>query len=517
MLFNSHVFIFAFLPLALIGYFAIARYASGREAQVFAVLASLVFYGWWSVPFLFLLLASILINFALGKGLLRLALAQRPGGRPLLVLGIAANLAVLAYYKYAAFVLANVQALTGTQFALEAVVLPLAISFFTFQQIAYLVDAARREVEDHGLVDYMLFVTFFPQLIAGPIVHHREMMRQFHDGAVRFDHASFASGIVFFVIGLAKKVLLADQLSALADPVFAGADAAPPELWAAWQGVLAFSLGIYFDFSGYSDMAVGLGRMFGIKLPYNFNSPYQATSIVDFWRRWHITLSRFLRDYLYIALGGNRHGPVRRYANLMITMLLGGLWHGAGWTFVVWGALHGFYLLINHAWAVAVARAQAAGRGLSIGRLPARLLTLAAVVFAWVFFRADSFGQAVTILEGMAGLHGAALPAALGGFIEGTLAGTAPPLLSVGGLVGLARAVGDPLFLAACAYLVLVAPSSQEIVDAGRALVSGGRWRRALAALAYRPSVAWAGVLVLVFAATLTQMSEVKAFVYFQF
>lgn len=515
MLFNSHVFIFAFLPLVLIGYFTIARYASCRPARLFLAAASLVFYGWWSVSFLLMLLTSIVFNFALGRRLLRRAEGHGSGGGALLALGIAANLALLAYYKYAAFVLANVQALTGTRFVLESVVLPLAISFFTFQQIAYLVDAARREVEDHGFVDYVLFVTFFPQLIAGPIVHHREMMRQFRDGDVRFDHASFACGIAFFVIGLAKKVLIADSLSALADPVFAGAGAVPPGLWPAWLGVLAFSLGIYFDFSGYSDMAVGLARMFGIKLPYNFNSPYKATSIVEFWRRWHITLSRFLRDYLYIALGGNRRGPARRYANLMITMLLGGLWHGAGWTFVVWGALHGTYLLVNHAWAGLVARAAAAGRDLAIGPLPARVLTLAAVVFAWVFFRAGSFGEAVAILEGMIGLHGAGLPTTLVGAIDGAQTAGGFPVWSVAGLAGLAHALAGPLLLATSAVVVFVLPNSQEIVDAGRALVSGRRGSRA--ALAFRPSVAWAGVMVIAFTVTLTQMSEVKAFVYFQF
>jgi D-alanyl-lipoteichoic acid acyltransferase DltB (MBOAT superfamily) len=514
-LFNSYVFIFAFLPITVLGYFGIACAASHRHAKMFLAIASLVFYGWWNASFLVLILGSILFNFALGT---RLAWREsRTSAQPWLGLGIAANLAVLAYYKYAAFVVANVQALTGLDFAIDAVVLPLAISFFTFQQIAYLIDASRREVEDHRLVDYVLFVTFFPQLIAGPIVHHREMMRQFQGETARFDHAQFACGIAFFVIGLAKKVLIADSLSALADPVFAGAHASPPGLWDAWQGVLAFSLGIYFDFSGYSDMAVGLARMFGIRLPYNFNSPYQATSIVEFWRRWHMTLSRFLRDYLYVPLGGNRRGPARRYANLMITMLLGGLWHGAGWTFVIWGALHGFYLLINHAWAVQVARLAAAGRVLRIGRAPAQVLTLSAVVFAWVFFRADSFAHAMTILGGMAGLNGAAVPASLQDVIEALGVGDTAFLASSIGIGALLDAAAAPLLLTAGSLIVLVLPNSQAIVDAGRAMIADGRWQRVWAVLRFRPSVAWAGALALVFLMALTQMSEVKAFVYFQF
>ena len=296
--------------------------------------------------------------------------------------------------------------------------LPLGISFFTFQKIAYLVDAYRGEVRAGGFLSFALFVTFFPQLIAGPIVHHSEVIPQFgQKSTYRPNLDNLSMGIGIFVLGLAKKTVLADSIATYATPVFRAAQAgADPTLFEAWGGALAYTFQLYFDFSGYSDMAIGLALMFNIRLPINFNSPYKATNIIDFWRRWHITLSRFLRDYLYIPLGGNRHGVARRYANLMLTMLLGGLWHGAGWTFIVWGGLHGIFLVINHFWhALGVGSATTSGARPGSDGSAARTITFLAVMVAWVFFRAEDFDAATRILAGMAGLNGVQLPASYHG------------------------------------------------------------------------------------------------------
>ena len=304
---------------------------------------------------------------------------------------------MLGTFKYAGFFAANLNALFSTGFAVN-ILLPVGISFYTFTQIAFLVDAYRGNVARYGLPHYALFVTYFPHLIAGPILHHKDMIPQFERAETkRPDPHLILCGLIIFAIGLFKKTCLADGIQPLVAPAF-GANY--PSFDQAWIGALAYTFQLYFDFSGYSDMAIGISLMFGIFLPLNFNSPYKATSIIDFWRRWHMTLSQFLRDYLYIPLGGNRHGPVLRYVNLMITMLLGGLWHGAAWTFVVWGALHGAYLCVNHAWsnygpAVAPRFAGAANAA-------AFILTFLSVVVAWVFFRADSLSSAIFVVSTMA-------------------------------------------------------------------------------------------------------------------
>ncbi|HEY8565110.1 MAG TPA: MBOAT family protein [Beijerinckiaceae bacterium] len=342
-------------------------------------------------------------------------LPRKGGGGParaILVLGLAWNLGLLAYFKYADFFITTANQVAGTHWVLLNVVLPLGISFFTFQKIAYLVDVYRGAARAGRLLDFALFVFFFPQLIAGPIVHHAEVRPQLArlaQGAAHERNAvweNLAVGLTLLAMGLAKKLFVADTLALYATPVFeAAADGRTIGLLPAWQGALAYTGQLYFDFSGYSDMAVGLARMFGVRLPQNFASPYQATSIVEFWRRWHMTLSRFLRDYLYIPLGGGRQGAARRSLNLMTVMLLGGLWHGAGWTFVVWGGLHGLYLLVAHAW-----------RGLSFPPLPTLIgwaLTMLAVTVAWVVFRAADLPSAGAVLSGMLGLNGLAeLPGA---------------------------------------------------------------------------------------------------------
>jgi len=372
-LFNSYAFLFVFLPATLLVFMAARRGGPGLALGALT-LASLGFYGWWDPRFLALLLGSAVANFAFGR-----ALMARPADarRPWLVAGVVFNLGLLGWFKYAGFLSANLAALGAPTPVLD-IVLPVGISFFTFQQIAYLVDVSRGLSDRYGFRDYLLFVAFFPQLIAGPIVHHREMMPQLLTG--RGPRAEdFAIGATLFAAGLFKKVVLADSLAPFASPVFAAADAGLAVTTAeAWGAALAYALQLYFDFSGYSDMALGLARLFGVRLPINFDSPYQATSLIDFWRRWHMTLSRFLRDYLYIPLGGNRQGPARRWVNLMITMALGGLWHGAGWGFLIWGLIHGAGLAANHAWRSAAPRL---GLGaLAANPWAARLATFAVVV-----------------------------------------------------------------------------------------------------------------------------------------
>ena len=329
---------------------------------------------------------------------------------------IGVNLILLGYFKYANFFATNLNQLAGTSLNIGEVILPLGISFFTFTQIAFLVDTYQGKVKEFNFVHYTLFVTYFPHLIAGPVLHHKEMMPQFAKRNVcHINWDNVAVGLSIFILGLAKKVLIADSLATFSTPIFSAVAAGgSPMLFEAWTGALAYTLQLYFDFSAYSDMAIGISLMFNVRLPMNFNSPYKATNIIDFWRRWHMSLSRFLRDYLYIPLGGSRNGKAQRYLNLMITMVLGGLWHGAGWTFVIWGALHGFYLMVNHAWR-GFKEKMGWGEGGSLAKLGAGVLTFLAVVIGWVFFRADSFSSAITMLHGMAGMNGVSLPESLAG------------------------------------------------------------------------------------------------------
>ena len=401
MLFNTPVFILAFLPLTLTG-FVLAGLYHRRAALLVLLLASLVFYGWWNPIFLPLLIGSMIANYALAQVMLQATMRQSARPRLWLIAGLIGNLGLLGWFKYAGLLAATGAALAGYPALQLGIILPLGISFFTFQQIMFLVDSYRGEVPPCGMLDYACFVGFFAHLIAGPIVRPRDIIPQFtrHDGRVRTDN--LVAGIEIFLLGLAKKLVLADSLARFADPGFRAASAGHSlSLVEAWFALLAYGAQIYFDFSGYSDMAIGLARMIGIEFPLNFRSPYQASDISDFWRRWNITLSLFLRDYLYIPLGGNRHGEVRRNANLMITMLLGGLWHGAAWSFALWGGLHGLYLIVHHQWRRTGWRLQ---RGL------AQAVTLLAVLVAWVPFRAGSLGACQIMARGLSGLDGIALP-----------------------------------------------------------------------------------------------------------
>jgi alginate O-acetyltransferase complex protein AlgI len=519
MLFNSYEFVLLFVPLTLAGFYLLGA-VGGRLAVAWLVLASFFFYAYWQPIYLLLLVGSITINFWIGSALQQLAAAAEPRRKYLLALGVAANVAALGYFKYTNFLANNLGALAGADLSLATIVLPIGISFYTFQQIAYLVDAAHGRTDRHGFIDYCLFVAFFPQLIAGPIVHHREVLRQFAEATIyRFDAGNFAAGLTLFIIGLFKKVVLADTLAQYASPVFAAArDGVAPSLIESWGAALAYTLQLYFDFSGYCDMAIGLGLMFNIHLPINFNSPYKAVSIVDFWRRWHITLSRFLRDYLYIALGGNRRGPARRYVNIFLTMLLGGIWHGAGWTFVVWGALHAFYLVVNHFWNALRRHLGFPDRQSAAGTWLARGVTLLAVIVGWVIFRAESLDSAWLMLRGMTGANGVVIPPDLFAlFGQPTTV-----LLPIGATIGpLPLFYGPPqgVWIAVLMLVVLFAPNSQQLMgyiapnddEPTPSVLRPIVWPR------WSVSRGWAVIAATAFIYTLTQMSNVSEFLYFQF
>lgn len=492
MLFNSYLFIFVFLPIVVAGAMLLSRFARRDALLVWLLLSSFVFYAHWNANFLILLIGSIVINYVLAQRI-RSAGSTRTGGR-LLILGITGNLATIAYFKYANFFLENVTQVTGSAFEWTQIVLPIAISFFTFQQIAYLVDSRRGQVQPHRFVEYALFVAFFPQLIAGPIVHHSEMLGQLKRLA-GLRSANIAIGAAIFVIGLSKKVLIADPLGTFGGPVFAAADAgAPIPFLAAWAGALSFTFQLYFDFSGYSDMAIGLARLFGIRLPLNFSSPYKATSIIEFWRTWHMTLSRFLRDYLYFSLGGNRRGPARRYVNVLITMLLGGIWHGAGWGFILWGGLHGLFLIVNHAW-----RKLRGDRSVETvyARLACWALSFLAVVFAWVFFRADTIDGAFAIVTAMSGLDTATSPA-------------------TGSLTFGWKQVG---YLAVAAVIALGLPNTQELMSKYRPALNfaGHATGPALLALRWRPNIVWGVAFVAMLIVGIFAIAEPTDFLYFEF
>lgn len=388
MLFNSYVFILGFLPLTLILYYLSARWFGSLCARCVLILASLFFYSWWDVRNLPILLGSILLNYFIAGQILRCA---GRGRKAWLTAGIVFDLGLLGYFKYTAFAVDTVNSLFHTGFAVPQIVLPLGISFFTFTQIACLVDSYRGEVKGYTKSGYFLFVTIFPHLIAGPILYHKDMIPQFMDERnYHINYENLNRGIVWFTIGLAKKVLIADKLSLYVNEAFSQADAL--SMIDAWFASFAYTLQLYFDFSGYSEMAIGLGLMLNFKLPLNFNSPYQATNIIDFWRRWHMTLAEFMKNYVYIPLGGNRTGHHMR--NIMITMLVVGLWHAASWTFVFWGGLHGIYLCINHLWRK---------KGYSMPKWAGWIITFLAVVFSRIFSRSEDFDMALAVLSAMMG------------------------------------------------------------------------------------------------------------------
>jgi alginate O-acetyltransferase complex protein AlgI len=458
MLFQSLSFLFVFLPIALTGYYCTRNL---RHAKYWLIAASLAFYAHWDRRLLPMLLLAVAMTWLLA----RLAIGRKQPGW--LIAGIAGNLALLAFFKYSNFVLFNFGAVTGTPVPSFSIVLPLAISFFTFHQISFLVDIWRNQSKLYDFSDYLLYIVFFPHLIAGPIVRHNEFMPQIE---ARRDEAKVrmaALGLALFTLGLAKKLWIADPLSIVSDGLFAQAATGPLSFPAAAACALAFALQIYFDFSGYTDMAIGLGRLFGYELPQNFDAPYKATSLIEFWRRWHMTLSRYLRDYLYIPLGGGYHGRVRQALALLGTMVLGGLWHGAAWTFVAWGLVHGLALVVNH---------QARRLPVRIPTPLAWLLTFTVVVTCFVIFRATSLGQAMNVLS----------PLLTGGMADRGAVGSS-----------------DWLMIAAALLLATVGPTNHHVVETY---------------LRPRPLVAVAiGLTLCAVVITVLRSSAYAPFLYFQF
>ena len=400
MLFNSYEFIFAFLPITFFLYFFLLQKRLLAGAKGLLVFASLFFYSWWNIAYLPIILSSLLFNYVIGNALNQNFKEIKINKKILLIFGITVNIALLGYFKYADFFIENINLIFNTSTSLMHLALPLAISFFTFQQIAYLVDSYRAETKEYDFLNYALFVTFFPQLIAGPIVHHGEMMPQF---ASKWNlvkkYKNIALGLFIFTIGFFKKVVIADSFAIWATTGFDTSRTL--NLFEAWATSLSYTFQLYFDFSGYTDMAIGIALLFNIKLPINFNSPYKALSIQDFWRRWHITLSRFLRDYIYIPLGGNRLGTLRTYTNLMSTFILGGLWHGAGWTFIFWGFLHGGALVVHRLWQKF---------DIKLNSFLAWFITFNFINISWVFFRAKEWDDAIKVLSSMFNLNNIVLP-----------------------------------------------------------------------------------------------------------
>ena len=485
MIFSSAQFIFLFLPACAVSYVISGKISKRLPAYVL-IAFSILFYAIWNPGYCLLLLALTALNWKLGNYLV----AHK--SKAVLAVGIAVNLLNLGIFKYYYFAGGIIRDITGASLPIVEIVLPLGISFFTFQKIAYLTDCYRGEAERLRLTEFVLFVFFFPQLIAGPIVRARNIIPQLR--RLSGKSAGFLAGLALFSVGLVKKAVIADHVAVFANPVFAAAAGGIAVNWLdAWSAVFAYAFQIYFDFSGYSDMAIGLGEMFGVELPINFASPYQAASAIDFWRRWHISLSSFLRDYLYIPLGGNRLGAVTRYRNIMIVMLLGGLWHGAGWTFVIWGGLHGVFLAVNHLW-----RDSGAGRiaGRHIGEKSygflAWLLTFAAVTVAWVFFRAGSLSSAQLMLSAMAG---SGAPRSQFPILDGS----------------------QVAWLALLLLVVTVLPNSNVLLRRDIARPSGLLPRRLIQLASWRPSMAWVLASALMFVTGVVFMANDSRFLYFQF
>ncbi len=524
MLFNSYIFIFAFLPIVVLGFLFLRRKAPIWPIT-WIVLASLFYYGWWKPQFLLLLLASITVNLILGKVIIHGGLSRRVS-QLVLTLGIIFNLGLLGYFKYAGFIVTNLNTLFHAGLPSLNILLPIGISFITFQKIAFLVDAHRGQVRDFSILNYIFFVTFFPQLIAGPIVHHAEIMPQLNDAPRRDFNADFAVGMSIFIVGLFKKVVVADSLAVYADAGYGMVQRGLPlDTASAWITVIAYALQLYYDFSAYSDMAIGFGRMFGIRLPLNFHSPYKADSIIDFWRRWHMTLSRFLRDYLYFPLGGNRQGPMRRYLNLMVVMLLGGLWHGANWTFAIWGGIHGVLLTLNHAWR-RLPMTQYAIYNSAVIRPFAVTVTFFLVTLAWIPFRAENIAQAHTMLMYLFPSIDA-IKASFSHFWAAQFIHTGsianwftprelwPPTLAPDYLATMARPVGYILLFSLAVTFII--PNTSQMFTKFDPVIDKPRGATAQKLALRRLDTRVAAILALMFVISILRLSHVSPFLYFQF
>lgn len=499
MLFSSYQFIFFFFPVVLTGYSLLTYFTSGRSPIIWLMLSSFFFYGFWNLSFLILLFSSIGVNYLFAR---HISQAEKKKG--VLVAGICFNVALLAYFKYANFFVGQLNLLLSEPFSWSPVILPLAISFFTFQQIAYLSDVAKGRAEVYGLLEYALFVSFFPQLIAGPIVHHAEMMPQFKRSSTRVSGDVLALGFTWFTMGLFKKLVVADIVAEWVNPFFEEISKGNPASFIeVWGGVMGYTSQIYYDFSGYSDMAIGAALMLGIRLPLNFNSPYKSRSVAEYWRRWHMTLGRWLKEYLYIPLGGSRCSRARQYTNLMLVLLIAGLWHGAGWNYIFWGAVHGVFLCVNHAWRM--------GWGSRLPKLRIMnavylLFTLMCVAVARVFFRCPDLTTAMHTLKAMAGGFGCSLPIALENSPVAGLGSLGIRFDGLGLMAGLALPVIGLTLLVA-----IFAPNSQEILgQTSEASKFSFRWR-------WQPNRRWAIVTALMFVIALLRLGHITEFIYYRF
>ena len=542
MLFNSYEFLFVFLPATLAIFFLVGR-ASGWLALGWLIIASLIFYAWWNPANLLIILTSLFVNYCCATVLVRVVNGDHDtrNSTLILVVGVTLNLLFLGYFKYANFLQATLNDLAGTQFVLQQVVLPLGISFFTFQQIAFLIDIHGRNIESFRARDFFLFVLFFPQLIAGPIVHYREMMPQFLSNACRFDAGRISAGLTLFIFGLFKKVVLADGIAPHVSAIYAVAESGETvSFFPAWIAAIGFTLQIYFDFSGYSDMAAGIGRLFGIRLPINFDSPLKATSIISFWSRWHITLTRFLTAYIYnpLALWQTRrrlsrglpgHGGQRSSVGAFVwvlavptilTMFLSGLWHGAGYLFVLWGVVHGIFLVINHAW-------RQIGPGLwpskqsyeSSMRPVGFVLTFLSVCTAMILFRSATPEAALILLEGLTGMQGVQWPFFM---LEQTSKGLF--LQAVGEVPGVATGVEllvAMVWMVGLLLLALIPPNSLQIMTNVKPVLgmtaanaARGWWGRVLV---WNPSFSWLLITAGLAGVVITRLSEDSEFLYWQF
>jgi len=519
LLFNSYEFIFLFLPLCALGYYACVRFYSLEFAVGFLVVGSLVFYGYWNPAYLLLLLGSTGFNFLVGRTLSK---AGGRGRRSILALGIAANMGLLVWIKYADSLIGAMSATPDARWEAGAVLLPLAISFYTFQQIAFLVDAYRDEARESNFLHYSLFVCFFPQLIAGPILRHRELMPQF-SGRERVHPlwSDTAIGISIFAIGLFKKTVLADGLAGNVEPVFDTRWLPEVDFFLAWGSSLSYTFQLYFDFSGYSDMAVGAARIFGVRLPVNFFSPYKATSIIEFWQRWHITLSRFLRDYLHLPLADNSGGgEIRKCAALFSILILVGLWHGGSWTFLVWGAIQGGCLAVNHAWRSAAKRTGVEFCHHRLYKVLCWMLTLTALVFSWVYFRAPTVDHGNRIAQAMLGLQGFEIPAGVlvraGGLGEALTALGFTPAMGGGSVL-----VANIAWVTFSLLVVLALPNVAQIFSRYEPVLYENdevfRRERTAGLLSWHFNGWWALAITAMAVAGFLTLQQTSEFIYFRF
>jgi alginate O-acetyltransferase complex protein AlgI len=547
-LFNSYEFIFVFLPITLFGFFTIIRLYGRSLALTWLVVASLAFYSLWNPPYVFFLIGSIVVNYMLAQLIVARRKTDPRISAAATLFGVIGNLFLIGYFKYKNFFLDGVGIVFNSDFPGQEIILPLGISFFTFQQIAYLVDARVGVVGKSSFRDYALFVTFFPQLIAGPIVHHKEMMPQFYSKNSRNVSHDLIIGSVLFSVGLFKKAIIADGLAVYANPAFnLAATGTELDLFSAWLGALAYALQLYFDFSGYSEMALGLARMFGVTLPMNFNSPFKQSSIIDFWGHWHITLTRFFTTYIYnpIALKVTRSRAQNRLSlnrttlgafvmlvalPTMVTMLLAGLWHGAGTQYLVFGFLHGSYLTINHAWRANRSYFWPNDESYHFFMKPLGwLITFIAVVIGMVFFRADSVAAGGLIIQGMLGLNGALIPEGLitnlpiFGQISVWFGIESTPLLGksfVSGYMWVIVTLGISLLSPNILHILRAhnpALGYKSIETKSPAIIKNASWLHRLRDLSWQATPIWLVIHIVLAISGILALSQVTEFLYWQF